>query len=102
MRLQEIKCPSCGAGINLSFEGEKYGFCPFCGNQFLIDDGNRVYTENKNKNTRLHTVWTDEAEIERERRLDRENRREHIESLVFSIAFFLLLLIMIIIVYLRV
>ena len=78
MKLKQLKCPSCGAGIEMNLKGRDTVFCPYCGNQFSIDDGsiNVTYTYNHNE----HKRYTDDAAVERERRKDRANEREHKEQ----------------------
>lgn len=77
MKLKQLKCPSCGAGIEMDLKGRDTVFCPYCGNQFSIDDGsiNVTYTYNYNE----HKRFTDDAAVERERRKDRANERDHKE-----------------------
>ncbi len=38
MRLIELKCPSCGAVLQLDVDGGQ-AFCSHCGHQLLVDDG---------------------------------------------------------------
>lgn len=81
MKLNKISCPDCGASISLSIEGQSYVFCPYCGSHFAIDDGNRTITRNYNTNYNsdisYHSTYTDDAAVEREKRIDRENERDH-------------------------
>lgn len=81
MKLNKISCPDCGANISLAIEGQSYVFCPYCGNHFAIDDGNRTITRNYNTNYNsdisYHETYTDDAAIEKEKRIDRENERNH-------------------------
>ena len=77
MKLEKICCPTCGAGIDLQLSGQTHVFCPYCGSHFAIDDGNRTITRNSNNIYEFHDTYTDEAAVERERRKDRENERDH-------------------------
>lgn len=79
MKLKQLKCPSCGAGIEMNLKGRDTVFCPYCGSQFSVDDGsiNATYTYNYNE----HKRYTDDAAVERERRKDKENERDHKESM---------------------
>lgn len=74
MKLTSISCPACGAGIDIDIKGRDSIFCPYCGSRIVIDDDITI-THNININTR-HTNY---AAIERERRIDRQNEREHNE-----------------------
>ncbi|SCY47492.1 hypothetical protein SAMN02910370_02720 [Lachnospiraceae bacterium XPB1003] len=73
MRLEQLTCPSCGASIQLDLNGKKMFFCPYCGNQFAVDNGDRVYTKNIN----IHKRYTNDADVEKWIVKDRENEREH-------------------------
>ena len=85
MKLNKISCPDCGASINLSIDGQSYAFCPYCGSHFAVDDGNRTVTRNYNTRVDFHDTYTDDAAIERERRKDRENARDHKETVMLLI-----------------
>lgn len=50
MTINSLKCPECDGILNMEIEGRKFVFCPYCGNQMELDDGNREYTINKNIN----------------------------------------------------
>ncbi|MBO6206786.1 MAG: hypothetical protein J6O73_07590 [Lachnospiraceae bacterium] len=80
-KLEQLNCPACGAGIDMDLQGRKAVFCPFCGNQFAVDDGERVYTKNINirKDIKIHERYTNDAALEKERRKDKESEREHKE-----------------------
>ena len=45
---QGIKCPECGGAITMDITGRNSVFCPYCGNQFSIDDGVTRVEINKN------------------------------------------------------
>ena len=76
MNIQKICCPSCGAGIDEDIIVSKNVFCQYCGTWFHIDNGERLYT----KNIKIHKRYTDDAAVERERRLDHESEREFARS----------------------
>ena len=73
MRLEQLNCPSCGASIQLDLNGKKMFFCPYCGNQFAVDNGDRTYTPNIN----IHKRYTNDADVEKWIVEDRENERKH-------------------------
>lgn len=70
MKLQKLNCPNCDAHLNMELTKESnYIFCPYCGQQFHIDNGKREYTVNKNININKNINHTkrkiDETEIEK-------------------------------------
>lgn len=87
MKLEKLSCPAYGAAINMDIKEQKTIFCPFCGTQFAIDDGSKTITKNININSK----YTDDAAIERERRKDRQNAREHKENKWSMIGFIIIL-----------
>lgn len=93
MQIDKLECPACGAAINISIEGRKAIFCPYCGSQFSIDDGNREFKFTYNENKR----YTDDAAVERERRKDRQNAREHMESKWYYMLIVFLFLLMVVV-----
>ncbi len=58
MKLINAKCPNCDAVLNLK-KGEKIQFCPYCGNQILLDDGSATTTTN------INHKYVDEAELKK-------------------------------------
>lgn len=39
MKLQRLSCPNCNASLNMELTKESdYIFCPYCGQQFHIDN----------------------------------------------------------------
>lgn len=70
MKLQRLSCPNCNASLNMELTKESdYIFCPYCGQQFHIDNEKREYTFNKNininKNINHIKRKIDETEIEK-------------------------------------
>ena len=61
----KINCPACGAGINttINISVKKTMFCPYCGTQFAIDDGEQVVTHNIN----INNQYTNNTDIEKEK-----------------------------------
>ena len=74
MKMTSISCPTCGAGIKIDIKGRDTLFCPYCGSQILINDDITI-TQNIN----IHTRHTNDAAVEKERRIDKQNEREHKE-----------------------
>ena len=47
MDLKQAKCPSCGAGLQIPLDREKW-HCGYCGSDFLVSDGiSAAVSENK-------------------------------------------------------
>ncbi|MCR5685545.1 MAG: hypothetical protein K6G81_09040 [Lachnospiraceae bacterium] len=89
MKLERLCCPACGAGIDMDIKDRKVIFCPFCGSQFLVDDGNRTFTYNLS----ISEKYTDETAIEKARADDREQERQHRENRLLLVACVFLILI---------
>lgn len=89
MKVEKICCPACGAELENSIEGKKVAFCRHCGSQLAIDNGERTFTKNIN----IHKRFTDDAGLKKEQRLDRENERQHKESMAIIIVLALLFII---------
>lgn len=63
MKIISLKCPECGADIDIE-EGHRQCFCKYCGTKILIDDGNSTYTYRKVDEARIK-----EDEVEKAIRL---------------------------------
>lgn len=81
MKMISLKCPECGADIDIE-EGHKQCFCKYCGTKILIDDGNSTYTYRKVDEARIKEAEVDKAirlkelEIEQEKNLQLEKTKE--------------------------
>lgn len=84
MNMKTLKCPSCGASIDVDIQGRDSVFCSYCGQQIQLDDGKREFTYNKNVNVTktVHKRYTDDAEVIRETSKDKENKRTWIALIV--------------------
>lgn len=89
MKYTKLCCPSCGAGISIDIKGQKVLYCPYCGSQFLIDDADVTIS----KNVTIKRTYINEAALEKEKRRERENSREHKEFIYFITICFLFVLI---------
>ena len=87
--LEQLTCPSCGAGIEMDIQGRKAIFCPFCGSQFAIDDGERIITHNIN----IHKRYTDDAGVEKQKRKSREAEYQHKEMIALILISFCLVIV---------
>lgn len=91
IQLNGLVCPSCGAGINMNLNGRTTVFCPYCGIQIAVNDGSTTINHNININER----YTNDAAVEMEHRIDKENERQHKErkrALIVFVAFYAFLL----------
>lgn len=79
MKLQKLNCPNCDALLNMELTKESdYIFCPYCGQQFHIDNEKKEYTFNKNININKninHTKRTiNETEVEKAKASAKETK----------------------------
>ncbi|MBR5293367.1 MAG: hypothetical protein IKU31_01210 [Oscillospiraceae bacterium] len=78
-----------------------YIFCPYCGQQFFVDDGKKTYTINQNININknikvdktIHNRYTNDAEVIKAQNKEKEDRRLWVAS---AVSFVVLLCIIII------
>ena len=64
MRIAELKCPYCGADLQIE-EDRKDCFCEYCGSHLYFDDENRTFTK----------IIRDEAKL-KELEIEEENRKK--------------------------
>ena len=83
MRIKPIKCPSCGAPLDIK-RGADTCECLSCGCMFAIDNGKLEYTYNKNIYIRNDTTYTEryieDADVIRARTEEKEKKRAWIGS----------------------
>jgi hypothetical protein len=81
MKVIPLKCPECGATIQVE-EGRQKCFCTYCGTQLYFDDGNKTITYHEIKEHTERTI--DEARIkeaENERlKMELETPQKHREE----------------------
>lgn len=68
MKFQRLSCPNCNASLSMELTKEsEYIYCPYCGQQFHVDNEKKesTYTKNININKKIHHIKTDEAKIEK-------------------------------------
>lgn len=53
MKLDKLNCPNCIGRLEIKIEDKDYIFCPYCGQQFLVDDDKTEYTFNQNINKQV-------------------------------------------------
>lgn len=94
MRIKPIKCPSCGAPLDIK-RGADTCECLSCGCVFAVDNGKLEYTYNKNVYIRNDTSYTEryieDAEVIRARTEEKEKRRAWIGSWIGWLAFLVLM-----------
>ncbi len=64
MKLHKLKCPNCNGMLKAELvNGKDSVYCPYCGQEFYVDDGKRTVTINKNININNTYRKIDDAEI---------------------------------------
>lgn len=72
MKLEKLTCPNCNATLDIKINsGQDSIFCLYCGQGFLVDDGKKEITINKNtksqvninKNIHINNRITNDAEV---------------------------------------
>lgn len=92
MKLISIKCPDCGATLDIS-QNRKECFCSFCGNKIILDDGSTTVTHIFVDKTREHELVLEEKKLahEQEQMLN-EKRKKKVSFFAICFAFLLALL----------
>lgn len=102
MKLHKLRCPNCDGMLEMKIGGKSdYIFCPYCGQQFFVDDGKKTYTINQNININknikvdktIHNRYTNDAEVIKAQNKEKEDRRLWVAS---AVSFVVLLCIIII------
>lgn len=70
MRMYQLKCPACGASIEVERNRDSC-FCSYCGTKVYVDD--ETHRVEITKNIRYHKIYTDEAKI---RKIESEERMQ--------------------------
>lgn len=78
MKIKKMECPYCNAGIEANTKGREFVFCNYCGQKILLDDEKIEFTINKNMNVNknIHTRFTDDAEVIKEIKKEKKDKRE--------------------------
>lgn len=95
VKLKKMNCPHCGAQIDMKLKGVDFYYCPYCGHQSSVDDGNRTITYNQNIN--IHKRFTDDAAIKSLKWADKHDKREFYKPIIEVVAAFLPLCILVIV-----
>lgn len=76
MRVENLKCPSCGAMITEELIGTKKAYCSYCGSRFAIDDEVKRTESNEKieKTVNVTKTFIDKAAVIREERLNKESK----------------------------
>lgn len=82
MKLITLKCPECGATLNLDGSRKEY-FCTYCGAKILLDE------EIQRQDVRIENRIIDEAAIEQEKT---KQEKQKIDFLVGTISLIILLI----------
>ena len=92
MKTEDLKCPCCGAVIDIDIRGRTNIFCSYCGRQIFLDDEKQEFTYNKNINVKktVNNIFTDEAEVIRAKSEGQKDKREMVWFAVIMGTLFLM------------
>lgn len=79
MKLHKLNCPNCNGILDIKIaDNTSFVFCPYCGQQFLVDDEKKEYTINKhiNINKNIHNRYTDDAKVLKEINKNKKDKRD--------------------------
>lgn len=78
--MKALKCPSCGADLDLTIDSE-YFFCPFCGSKITMTDQKITieHIERKIDESRIAEVEYQRYKYERDQKLE-EQRQQQIQQ----------------------
>lgn len=85
MKIHKLNCPNCNGILDMKIaENASSLFCPYCGQQFMLDDEKKEYTINKNINIKksIHNRYTDDAEVIKAMNKDKGDKRRYLMILV--------------------
>lgn len=94
MKLHKLNCPNCGGMLEMKVSNDSdHIFCPYCGQQFFVDDGKTTYTISQNINVNkhiridktIHDRYTDDAEVIKAKNKGKEDKRAWIALIVCAI-----------------
>ena len=89
MKLHKLTCPNCDGMLKVEVKNQDQIYCPYCGQQFLVDSEKKEYTVNVNKHIRvdknMHYRYTDDAEVIKAQLKDREDKRALLVLLVMFV-----------------
>lgn len=77
MKLHKLTCPNCNGSLDMKVSDDTTSvFCPYCGQNFWLEDGKTQHTIIKNIHKTTHVTHIDEAKILKEQIRDKQHRRE--------------------------
>lgn len=79
MKLFVLKCPECGASLDIP-EDRKQFYCSYCGNKILLDDGSRTVTHIHVNKTREKELILEEKKIIQKQKSNSTKERETLIS----------------------
>lgn len=94
MKLHKMTCPNCDGMLEMKVSNDAdYIFCPYCGQQFFVDEDKKTCTINQNININkhikidktVHSRYTDDAEVIKAQSKDKENKRAWIALIVCAV-----------------
>ena len=90
MRLFSMRCPECGGAVEPP-AGRKYGYCPYCGTKYIVDDGILRVEINQNVNKTANDEYARVSEAAAKAKIAEEERKETRLVLIFGVAMFVFL-----------
>ena len=106
MRLRKLTCPNCGGMLEMKISDNSNSiFCPYCGQQFFVDDEKKTYTINQNININknikidknIHNRYTNDADVIRAKNKEKENKREWIAAILMPLVGIIILICLVVI-----
>ncbi len=77
MKMYQLKCPACGASVEVE-KGRESCFCSYCGTKVYVDD--EVHRVEITKNINYHKTYTDEAKIRKIESEEQMQERRYAEA----------------------
>lgn len=87
MKLITLKCPECGATLNLDGSRKEY-FCTYCGAKILLDE------EIQRQDIKIENRIVDEAAIEKEKTKQEKQKWDFLAGFIALILLFIVTIIL--------
>lgn len=99
MKIMKLSCENCKGNTDLKVEnGQKFIFCPYCGQKYMVNDG-KIYMEINRTERKIDEARIKEAEVREKIKLkelemkERENERKRKgRKIAFTIALIIFVL----------
>lgn len=90
MKLITVKCPECGAALDIK-EDRKQCFCQYCGAKILIEDDTKHYEYREVDEARIReaeareNIRSREIELEKERLQNEKEKKDNIVKIIVAV-----------------